>query len=59
MESMHMNAKVYPEPEKFIPERFGHNLKTMLAAANGKLENRDHYNFGWGRYALSIAKDIP
>lgn len=27
------------------------NLKTMHAAANGKLDDRDQFNFGWGRYA--------
>lgn len=49
MESMHMRSDVYAEPEKFMPERFINNLKTMYSAANGKLEERDHYSFGWGR----------
>ncbi|KAG2196313.1 hypothetical protein INT47_009308 [Mucor saturninus] len=48
MDSMH-KSNVYSEPEKFIPERFMTNLKTMQAAANGRFEERDHYNFGWGR----------
>lgn len=46
---MHKQADRYPEPERFIPERFMNNLKTMLASANGKIEERDHFNFGWGR----------
>lgn len=49
MESMHMRQDTYPNPEKFEPERFMNNLKTMQSAANGKLEERDHFNFGWGR----------
>lgn len=44
-----MNEEVYHDPETFTPERFTNNKKTMLAAANGKPEDRDHYNFGWGR----------
>jgi cytochrome P450 len=49
MESMHMNPNVYAEPNKFSPERFLNNIKTMQSAANGKIEERDHFNFGWGR----------
>ncbi|KAI9274024.1 cytochrome P450 [Helicostylum pulchrum] len=49
MDSMHMRQDIYPNPKKFEPERFMNNLKTMQSAANGKLEERDHFNFGWGR----------
>ncbi|KAI7879547.1 cytochrome P450 [Mucor mucedo] len=49
MESMHQNPEVYAEPLRFYPERFLDNLKTMDAAAKGKSEGRDHFNFGWGR----------
>lgn len=47
-----MHGKVggyYDDADKFIPERFMNNLKTMLSAANGRFEERDHFNFGWGR----------
>jgi cytochrome P450 len=49
MNSMHRNPKIYTDPNTFYPERFMDNLKTMQSAANGKLEGRDHFNFGWGR----------
>lgn len=52
MNSIHKRADIYPDPETFIPERFMNNLKTMQSAANGRLEDRDHYNFGWGRYYI-------
>jgi cytochrome P450 len=46
---MHRLPEVYPKPEQFTPERFMNNIRTMQSAANGKPEDRDHYNFGWGR----------
>lgn len=49
MDSMHKKANNFSCPESYCPERFINNLKTMHAAANGKLEERDHYAFGWGR----------
>lgn len=49
MGSMHTNAERYENPFEFVPERFLDNLKTMQASANGNIEQRDTYNFGWGR----------
>ncbi|OBZ85547.1 hypothetical protein A0J61_06394 [Choanephora cucurbitarum] len=49
MQSMHYDAERYPEPNVFDPERFLNNLKTMNASVNGSFEDRDHFNFGWGR----------
>lgn len=49
MDSMHKNPENFPHPDSYSPERFLNNLKTMHASANGKLNERDHFNFGWGR----------
>ncbi|KAI7874807.1 cytochrome P450 [Lichtheimia hyalospora FSU 10163] len=49
MYTMHRSDSVYDDANEFIPERFLDNTNTMLAASNGRLQNRDHYNFGWGR----------
>lgn len=54
MHSIHITPEVYAEPLRFYPERFLNNLKTMDANAKGKLEGRDHFNFGWGKYAIII-----
>jgi cytochrome P450 len=50
MDSIHKNVERYQDPLTFIPDRFMNNIKTMQSAANGKLDERDHFNFGWGRY---------
>ncbi|KAI8985516.1 cytochrome P450 [Pilobolus umbonatus] len=49
MEAMHFNSNNYDDPERFMPERFLGIEKSMLACAQGNIEERDHYNFGWGR----------
>ncbi|KAI7896202.1 cytochrome P450 [Mucor mucedo] len=50
MMSMHKNPEAYPDrPNEFVPERFMNALETSSAASKGKVEDRDHFNFGWGR----------
>lgn len=49
MVAMHMNPKVFPEPHLFRPERFIDKTETFTASAKSKIEDRDQYNFGWGR----------
>ncbi|KAI7871317.1 cytochrome P450 [Spinellus fusiger] len=41
MYSMHRNPDVYPDPDKFIPERFINNKSTLYASANGNVKERD------------------
>lgn len=55
MKHMHADSSPYHQPERFDPQRFMQNQKTMQAAANGKIEERDHFNFGWGRYVITWA----
>ncbi|GAA5805858.1 hypothetical protein HPULCUR_011384 [Helicostylum pulchrum] len=55
MESMHVDPDFYPEPYQFLPERFMNNLKTMDASSHGKVTERDHFNFGWGRRVCPAA----
>ncbi|KAL0096762.1 hypothetical protein J3Q64DRAFT_1709302 [Phycomyces blakesleeanus] len=49
MYAMHMNPDVYHDPKQFIPERFMGHTKTWSASANGPIDERDMYSFGWGR----------
>ncbi|KAI8075991.1 cytochrome P450 [Halteromyces radiatus] len=49
MIGMHMNPDVYPDPETFKPERFLNNTRTMSSSANGNVNQRDLFIFGWGR----------
>ncbi|KAI8883843.1 cytochrome P450 [Backusella circina FSU 941] len=46
---MHTRSGFYENGETFDPERFLGDTRTMFAAANGKVDARDHFNFGWGR----------
>jgi cytochrome P450 len=49
MDSMNFSSTWNKDPEDFQPERFMQDTRTMAAAANGKIEERDHISFGSGR----------
>jgi cytochrome P450 len=49
MDYMHRSPKNFKDPLDFVPERFMHDIRPMASSANGKIEDRDQYNFGWGR----------
>ncbi|KAI9251495.1 cytochrome P450 [Phascolomyces articulosus] len=47
--TMHRDPHRYPDPDMFYPERFLEETRTMAAAAAGKIDERDHFMYGWGR----------
>jgi hypothetical protein len=47
---MQMNSQRYPEPEKFMPERFLEHHQSAAAYANSHdVDARDHFSYGNGR----------
>ncbi|KAI9282605.1 cytochrome P450 [Sporodiniella umbellata] len=49
MNSMHRQGSVYKNPNTFCAERFLGSPQTMHSLANGKIEQRDQFIFGFGR----------
>ncbi|KAI9248400.1 cytochrome P450 [Sporodiniella umbellata] len=44
------NSKlIFEEPEKFDPERYMNEKRTIQAINNGSIDERTHFTFGWGR----------
>ncbi|CAO3645253.1 unnamed protein product [Cunninghamella blakesleeana] len=47
--AMHYNPDVFENPTTFNPDRYRDHNRTISASANGNIDSRDQYNFGWGR----------
>ncbi|KAG0746254.1 hypothetical protein G6F57_003810 [Rhizopus arrhizus] len=39
----------FPEPEKFKPERYLGDIRSIYASSNGAIQSRENFSFGWGR----------
>jgi cytochrome P450 len=46
---MHTKSGFYKDGDTFDPSRYLGDERLMFSAANGKVHERDHFNFGWGR----------
>ncbi|KAI8327318.1 cytochrome P450 [Blakeslea trispora] len=47
--AIHSDSNTYVNPEKFMPERFLNDSRSIYACSNGQIQNRDQFVFGWGR----------
>lgn len=60
--AVHTDSNIYPDADKFVPERFFGDERTMQASVNCKPGERDHFNFGFGRRICPgihlVSKDI-
>ncbi|KAI9282568.1 cytochrome P450 [Sporodiniella umbellata] len=43
------SSNFYKEPEKFIPERYMNDPRSIYASSNANIANRELFTFGWGR----------
>ncbi|KAI9282686.1 cytochrome P450 [Sporodiniella umbellata] len=43
------SSSFFKEPEKFNPERFLGDIRSLHSSSNGNINNREVFTFGWGR----------
>ncbi|KAI9277411.1 cytochrome P450 [Sporodiniella umbellata] len=46
---LHWNTKIYENPDKFFPERFLDDSRSVFASSSGNIDSRRNFSFGWGR----------
>ncbi|KAG1474830.1 hypothetical protein G6F56_000105 [Rhizopus delemar] len=49
LHTLHLDSRCFPDPERFLPERFLGDTRSMDSASKGSFKTRDHFTFGWGR----------
>lgn len=50
MRALHTSTELFEDPEEFKPERFlGRPALTMFSEANGNVQDRTNFIFGFGR----------
>ncbi|CAO3670528.1 unnamed protein product [Rhizopus stolonifer] len=43
------DSQHFQNPEKFIPERYMGDTRSLYASSNGNIQSRELFSFGWGR----------
>lgn len=46
---MNHDSKVYPDPDRFVVDRFLDKPRTMSTLSKAKIQERDQFTFGFGR----------
>ncbi|CEG72390.1 hypothetical protein RMATCC62417_07956 [Rhizopus microsporus] len=49
LHTLHSDPNNFADADKFMPERYLDDTRSMYAASKGNYQTRDHYTFGWGR----------